>query len=265
MDRKCEYCGSLYEDTLETCPQCGAPNEHIGHVKDALPLTIEELKEYCAAHKVPIDKMRFHIGEDYKGAKAFGIYQDGENFIVYKNKANGTRAVRYSGPDEAHAVNEIFEKMLSEFDSHRNANTKSKEYKGFLKFGEILGILMTLLIVGGAIFLVGVGIHALFTDPADGYYNYNDHYYYSQDGYWYDYDDDYGWERTDAPAEDMDSYWESYDYDSDSNIEDFSDSDYYYDSSSYDYSYDDSSDWDWDWSSGDDWDWDSGSDWDSDW
>ncbi|MBR1454171.1 MAG: APC family permease, partial [Lachnospiraceae bacterium] len=47
--------------------------------------------------------------------KAFGIYQaeDG-NFVVYKNKANGQRAIRYNGPDEAYAVKELFLKLQDE-------------------------------------------------------------------------------------------------------------------------------------------------------
>ena len=46
--------------------------------------------------------MRFFIGEDFREARAFGIYKAGENrFVVYKNKSDGSRAVRYDGPDEA--------------------------------------------------------------------------------------------------------------------------------------------------------------------
>ena len=35
-------------------------------------------------------------------------------FIVYKNKADGTRAVRYKGTDEAYAVNELYLKLKDE-------------------------------------------------------------------------------------------------------------------------------------------------------
>ena len=60
--------------------------------------------------------MRFYIGENYKLPKAFGIYQDeaSGDFIVYKNKADGTRVIRYQGGDEAYAVNEIYLKLQSE-------------------------------------------------------------------------------------------------------------------------------------------------------
>ena len=78
------------------------------------PETIEELKAYCEMRGMPLSRMRFFIGEDYPKARAFGIYEDGGRFIVYKNKANGERAVRYSGPDEAYAVRELFLKLLDE-------------------------------------------------------------------------------------------------------------------------------------------------------
>lgn len=58
--------------------------------------------------------MRFYIGEDFKEPKAFGVFKDTDgNFVVYKNKADGSRAIRYRGPDETHAVNEIYQKMRS--------------------------------------------------------------------------------------------------------------------------------------------------------
>ena len=48
------------------------------------------------------NEIRLFIGEDYKEPKAFGIYKDEEsgNYIVYKNKANGERAIRYQGNEE---------------------------------------------------------------------------------------------------------------------------------------------------------------------
>ena len=70
---------------------------------------------------MPLEKMRFFIGEDYKGARAFGIFQDGNgDFVVYKNKDNGQRAVRYQGKDEAYAVNEIYQKLKAEVLDRRN-------------------------------------------------------------------------------------------------------------------------------------------------
>ena len=64
--------------------------------------SIEELKQKCAEKNMPLEKMRFFIGEDRKEPKCFGVYLDEStgNWVVYKNKADGTRAVRYEGPDE---------------------------------------------------------------------------------------------------------------------------------------------------------------------
>ena len=115
---KCPFCGGTLLSNEKNCPHCGGENIH--YVADTSrrifhPKTIEELKEYCAERGMPLLRMRFFIGQDYREPKAFGIYKAGENrYVVYKNKADGSRAVRYDGPDEAFAVNELFDKLLSE-------------------------------------------------------------------------------------------------------------------------------------------------------
>lgn len=80
------------------------------------PKTIQELQDYCDRNGFEAQKTRFFIGEDYKGAKAFGIYQDEETgeFVVYKNKDNGVRAIRYSGRDEEYAVSELYDRLQAE-------------------------------------------------------------------------------------------------------------------------------------------------------
>lgn len=80
------------------------------------PRTIGELGAFAERHNLPLDQMRFFIGQDIREAKAFGIYRDPStgNFVVYKNKADGTRSVRYEGPDEAFAVSELYERMRHE-------------------------------------------------------------------------------------------------------------------------------------------------------
>ncbi|WP_029232209.1 hypothetical protein [Butyrivibrio sp. VCB2006] len=80
------------------------------------PRTIEELKDYCNKNGYTASKTRFYIGVNYQCAKAFGIYKDEETgeFVVYKNKANGARAIRYKGYDEAYAVNELYQRLLEE-------------------------------------------------------------------------------------------------------------------------------------------------------
>ena len=115
---KCPFCGGAVLSNEKTCPHCGGENPL--YTEDSLrrifqPKTIEELREYCAERGMPLLRMRFFVGEDYREPKAFGIFKAGENrYIVYKNKADGSRAVRYDGPDEAYAVKELFDKLLSE-------------------------------------------------------------------------------------------------------------------------------------------------------
>ena len=114
---KCPFCGAPVRSDERQCPQCGGENEQYVPVSERtvfLPKTIGELKEYCAERGMPLLRMRFFIGEDYRKPKAFGIYRDGDRFVVYKNKADGSRAIRYQGPDEAFAVNELFMKLLDE-------------------------------------------------------------------------------------------------------------------------------------------------------
>ena len=115
---KCEYCDSTISTADQTCPNCGAANPLYVIDTDRIitdPQTIEELQEYCAERGMPLLRMRFFIGEDTKEAKAFGIFRDNHgDIVVYKNKADGSRAVRYKGKDERHAVNEIYGKLLEE-------------------------------------------------------------------------------------------------------------------------------------------------------
>ena len=77
--------------------------------------TYEELKNVFEEFRIDSDKTRFYIGDDYTDPKAFVIYQDDfGDFVVYKMKADGTRALRYKGKDEKHAVNEYYQKFLEE-------------------------------------------------------------------------------------------------------------------------------------------------------
>jgi uncharacterized OB-fold protein len=46
MQVKCNYCGSFIDEALETCPNCGAPNENIKRAASGVPRTIEELKAF---------------------------------------------------------------------------------------------------------------------------------------------------------------------------------------------------------------------------
>ena len=91
---KCEYCGHYMDDTKESCPRCGAVNRYYRRTAPDTPQTIEQLQSWYAARNLPPEHItRFFIGKDVKEPKAFGIYEEDGNYIVYKNKANGERAI----------------------------------------------------------------------------------------------------------------------------------------------------------------------------
>ena len=100
MKANCEYCGSEIDNTLEECPHCGAKNPNFQRTVTGTPKTIDELKDFCDSKGLKLDTMHIHLGEDFKEPKAFGIYKNSSgDCVVYKNKADGTRAIRYQGSD----------------------------------------------------------------------------------------------------------------------------------------------------------------------
>lgn len=129
MKIKCSYCGNYFNDTLTQCPNCGAPNEAVVRTVKTQPMTIEELAKWYADRGLPpYETTRFFIGQDYRGKRAFGIYKDPNNgnFIVYKNKDSGERAIRYAGTDEAYAVNELFMRLKQEIIEQKRHNVEKK-------------------------------------------------------------------------------------------------------------------------------------------
>ena len=304
--RICTSCGAKVVDGMRKCPICGARLDRIAPAGPDLaqiapaepgaalepargtriPKTIAELQDFCAAHRLPLDKMRFAIGRDSGEARMFGIFRTAEGeFQVYKNKADGSRAVRYQGPDEARAVREIYEKLKSEIALRRgeaqgpsraalrpaNRGTARRSRGSAPRRRSFsLGKLIFVLIVAAVVLL----LYRALRDggPARGYYNYRDTEYY------YDTEDWYYWDALEAlwlPAvldegflDDADSYYGNYSYPDGAPYGDFADSEWYVPYSSYDDDTDDDwDDWDdddWDWDDDDDWDsWDT--DWDSDW
>ena len=121
----CKYCGSYLNDTDEICKECGATNEHYKRIVDGTPKTIEELKQWYKDRKLPPEETtRFFIGKNIKQPRAFGIYEENGKFIVYKNKNDGSRAIRYQGQDEAYAVNEIYLRLKEEILNQKKTNSK---------------------------------------------------------------------------------------------------------------------------------------------
>ncbi len=130
MQMKCEYCGSMIPGTADVCPHCGAANKNMQRAVSDQPQTIEQLKQWYIDRKLPPEETtRFFIGRNYTKPKAFGIYRaDNGNFVVYKNKADGSRAIRYEGTDEAYAVNELYQKLKSEILNQKARNISSGHY-----------------------------------------------------------------------------------------------------------------------------------------
>jgi len=226
------------------------------------PQTIDELKRFCAEKNMPLERMRFFIGEDYPGARAFGIYEaeDGD-YVVYKNKTNGERAVRYKGPNEAYAVNELYEKLKAETEQRRSAGSVTRQSQQERERRK-----RRLILIAAAVLLL-ISLYVAARTPNRGYYQYNGHSYFYDNSDWYGYDSYYDdWYPLDEVDPILEShsgdYYVSEDYDASYGAGDFRNSPYYDDSdfSSYD---SDSDDYDWD-SGWDDWD-SFDTDWDSDW
>ena len=263
---KCEYCGSTVSSGDRTCPSCGAPNPN--YVEDTprtvfLPKTIEELKEYCAERGMPLLRMRFFIGEDFREPRAFGIYREGDAFVVYKNKSDGSRAIRYRGPDEAYAVNELFLKLLDEC-HQRGIYPDGKPERSAPSKAQIAArkrtnrnVLIFLAVVFSLILLAAS--FSICSHRRDGYYDFNDGrmWYRYGSGWYYTFDDTDvgGWYEGSQPASDYEDYYVGNRFDEDWGVSDFKGSDTW-DQIQSDHS-SSSSDYD-SWDSG-------GTDWDSDW
>ena len=305
MKITCPYCGNLFESSNAQCPHCLAPNDQHPDTTDASPSTIDELRRwYSNRHLPPYEVTRFFIGENVKEPRAFGIYRDGNKVIVYKNKDNGQRAIRYQGSDEGYAVSEIFSKLKEEILHQKQQNFGS----GSSALQDVqpesieqsvqspvqpqrrqTSLLKKLLIFFAILLLVSMLMRSCSSTPtadlSPGYYNYDGGTYYhtQQDDSWYSYDNGSWSPIHNIPGVIIQSgsdYFSGsgYHYSSSYGVpyySDFSESEYYDDyadswepSSSSSSS---SSSWssyddddDWDWDSSDSWD--SGySDWDSDW
>ena len=214
--------------------------------------SVEEL--ILRTSQMPLEKMRFFINEDRQEPRCFGIYQDPDSgfWVVYKNKADGSRAVRYNGPDEGYAANEIWQKIQSEIGQRRTTQKKASKRESI-----ITAIIAAAFLAALIAFLI-----MLFRMPDRGYYAIDDGLYYYQDSDWYYYDD-YGgdWIYYDDPGG-YDWYGGHYYGDSYDGFDDPADA---FEASSY--YVEPSDDDDDDYGDSDLFDsWDSGdTDWDSDW
>ncbi|WP_035766734.1 zinc ribbon domain-containing protein [Butyrivibrio sp. NC2002] len=265
MKIKCDYCGNTYEDTASQCPNCGAPNP--SHQNSNNPKTIEELKIWYRDRNLPAPEVtRFFIGVDYKEPKAFGIFKDANGeFVVYKNKADGTRAIRYKGKDEEYAVNELLQRLKDEIVHQKNLNSNkesaSKNHPVGLFFYKFHRFFFKSFFVIGILSVILSFIIAPIQNRHNGYYLYNGSYYYDYQDNWYVFDDD--WYEVplsdNAPSvisTNYDDYYVSDSWNSSIATTDWNNTSYYENFQS--------SDSDYDWDSNDSWD-SNGTDWDSDW
>jgi hypothetical protein len=258
--KNCAYCGTALGPGDEICPSCGAPNPHHvpgGEAGTRKPRTIEELHAFCESKGMPLEKMRFFIGINELSPRAFGIYREGDRFIVYKNKSDGSRAVRYDGPDEAYAVNELYLKLLEEHRLRQNGGGSGGTRSSGARRRPSRNSTVIIIAVIVLYFLVQLVVGKL-SHRKDGYYRTGDDLYYRYGSSWYmdsGYDD---WVETDSfPMDDYGSYYAGDDYDDSWGGSDFTES------STWESLKDSDSDSDWD----TDYDsWDSGdTNWDSDW
>lgn len=150
------------------------------------PKTIDELQQWYWERNLPPEEItRFFIGKDIKEPKAFGIYQNkyGE-FVVYKNKANGERAIRYQGDNEAFAVKEFLNRLKQEIKNQKSRNSNHGVTISHKK-GKwiILSIFLGIFVVTAFIILA-----VIFTSAGDqnAYYSYkNSFYYYDNNNQWH--------------------------------------------------------------------------------
>ena len=268
---RCPHCGALILPDEKFCAQCGGPlveadgvaeeaapawgniveeatpaREDVGAepagewesagrasgwLPGTRPCTIEQLRDFCAYNEMPLERMRFFVGEDYKEARAFGIYREDDRFVVYKNKADGSRAVRYNGPDEARAVGELYDKLLDE--CHKRDIWPDGKPEGLDKRRKadkrrmlLIAVLMALIMAVGAFIFMRLDARR---HAHDGYYRFGDegiYFCYGED--WYYDDDYYDWVLLDSgPYDDYDDWSDYYlgqDYDDGWGYSDFTSS-----------------------------------------
>lgn len=279
MKTNCRYCGSIIDTSDEKCAACGAVNQDFVKTAIGQPTTIGELQQWYTEHHLPpYEVTRFFIGENRHESRCFGIYKDETgNFVVYKNKDTGERAVRYSGPDEQFAVNEIYQKLKQEIDLRKakkagTSVTGSSRKRKLDGTGAAIIFMMILAIIG---FVSRISSCARNAD--NGYYQYKNDYYYRSGDTWYQYDEDYDdWNRVydDDLSDRFLNNYKDYgtdlsdfddDYDDARDYDDWYRDEHPYSNNNSNDSYD-NDDWDndYDWDSGDSWD-AGDSDWGSDW
>lgn len=229
--------------------------------------TLKDLEFWCLEKNIPLEKARFALGEDKTEKRWFGIYQkDNGEWVVYKNKDDGTRFIRYQGDSEEEAVKILHDKIKSEIRLRKTgaASPTAKKKRKRKKITDIIGFIAFVIVVFNLLVTL---VTCTYNHRHNGYYEYNNKHFYRKNSKWYYYDPyvemwypDYYSYADDIFYETYKDYYIGDDYNYGSDYSDFKDSEYYHDSSND--SYDD--DYDYDWDSGSSWD-SYDTDWGSDW
>ena len=232
MTIKCSHCGRYILDTDLACPYCNQYNSQYTKNAKKEPQTISELLQWYREENLPPPFVtRVFIGMNYQEPKAFGIYYDSatRQYIVYKNKASGERAIRYCGPDEAYAVSILCAKVKEMIAYQKNGAplkyqpttpdwTQKQPKKNNLRidgnsirFSESARQKISIAaMVGCAAFVLVTGgvfgyRYFIGKEPWTGYYSYNGSVYYFPEKYydmdkifWFPYDSQT--ETWDAPV-----------------------------------------------------------------
>lgn len=225
----------------------------LADLEDVKLSSLTELEEFFREKNIPQEKTRFFVNQNKKEAKCFGIYQDVDTgkFIVYKNKADGSRFVRYEGDNEKEAVSIFFDKLKEEMairdtqglykstiEQVKEEKQQEQEKKNNLKSDvediavRVFGGLIVLTVIVAVFYMVYAGFVSLAEDlkplmstPQTGYYKVNETYYYYGNHAWWYYDTSYnGWKYLDGYLNDYDNYYYSEDYSDNQNYSNIIDS-----------------------------------------
>ena len=205
MSIKCDLCGAHYSENEERCPECGAKNPNFKRIVVDKPKTINELKAwYVSKNLPPYETTRFFIGINYTKPRAFGIYEDGEKFVVYKNKNDGSRVIRYEGIDEEYAVNELYLRLKQEIKNQKSHQKRRLSLKK-TTFITLTAVFSTIALIVVLIIYLESGVSERRVETAIK--PYTSQYYYDDGSIFYcDYGDSYNSFTWWKYNEDLDDY-----------------------------------------------------------
>lgn len=98
------------------------------NVDSRVPVTIDELRDYCNKSGISLYQLNFYLGSDHIGSNAHGIYKDywTGDFIAYKNLEDGSKEVLYQGTDEAEGVKKLYDCLLNVLQNAEEQNASKR-------------------------------------------------------------------------------------------------------------------------------------------